>query len=275
MQNRAFIRLVRTAFFATAIAALPQAPSAQEAALTFDWQIGPHVGELGEEAKVDVPEGMMFLGHADTVRLLQAMENPTSGYELGTITPVDENESWFVFFEFDETGYISAEESDELDAVKLLDTIREGNEMANRKRTDNGWAPMSIDGWQAPPLYNESTQNLEWAISGNSEGLPIINHDIRMLGRYGVMQVSLVADPDDYERVLPAVQNMLHSFRFKVGHGHSEYVAGDRVAEYGLAALITGGIAVKTGLLRRFSRLIAVLCVSAGVLMKKYFSRAA
>ncbi len=68
------------------------------------WQNGPSVGVLGEIAEIHVPAGHVFAGASDTKILMEAMQNPTSGKELGFVAP--EKLDWFVVFEFDDTGYV-------------------------------------------------------------------------------------------------------------------------------------------------------------------------
>jgi uncharacterized membrane-anchored protein len=178
------------------------------------------------------------------------MGNPTSGDELGFLAPT--SMVWFVVFEFNETGYIKDDEKDKLDADAMLKSIKEGNEYANEQRKKMGAAPLHITGWEQPPKYNPETHNLEWAIRGESEGSPIVNYNTRLLGRKGVMEVSLVVEPEKLAATLPEYQALLKDYSFQHGQSYAEYRSGDKVATYGLAALVTGGAAVaavKTGLL--------------------------
>ena len=86
-------------------------------------------------------------------------------------------------FEFEDVGYVKDDEKDSLDANALLESIKQGTEAGNKERRKRGWATMTILGWETPPRYNETTHNLEWAIRGQSEGEPVINHNTRLLGR--------------------------------------------------------------------------------------------
>ena len=127
------------------------------------------------------------------------------------------------------------------------------------------------------PRYNPETNNLEWAIDAlgdepDGSSHPILNHNIRLLGRHGVMKVSLVVDPEDYATVLPEVSGLLDGFSFQAGSKHSEYRSGDKVAKYGLAALVAGGaaaVALKTGLFKKFGKLLIVVVVAIAAFFKK------
>ena len=57
------------------------------------------------------------------------------------------------------------------------------------RNAERGWPELKIIGWQQVPRYNPTTNNLEWAIYGESEGKPVVNWNTRLLGRKGVMKV--------------------------------------------------------------------------------------
>jgi uncharacterized membrane-anchored protein len=251
---------------------------AQDAAppVQLAWQPGPTTGAVGAHARIEVPPGYVYLGKQDTIRLLELMQNPTSGAELATLSPAATNEDWFLFFTFEDVGYVKDDERDELDADALLESIREGTEAANEVRRDNGWSELHITGWERAPTYNASTNNLEWAIRAESEGGPTLNHNIRLLGRRGVMSAELVTSPEHYASAVAAVGTLLSGFSFTEGNGYAEYAPGDKVAEYGLAALVTGGaaaVALKTGLFKKFWKLIVVAVLGLGALLKRVLGR--
>ena len=173
-------------------AADPEATKEPSLLDKINWTKGPAKAELKSLAEVQVPEGFMFTSAKGTQNLLEAMGNPTSGSELGFLAPT--SLVWFVVFEFADVGYVKDDDKDKLDADKLLKSIKEGTEAANKYREKMGAAPLHITGWEIPPRYNEQTHNLEWAIRGESEGSPVINYNTRLLGRKGVMEVNLVID---------------------------------------------------------------------------------
>ncbi|MCB9896666.1 MAG: DUF2167 domain-containing protein [Planctomycetes bacterium] len=236
----------------------------------FEWQPGPTQASLGSQGILDVPEGYLFLGGRETRRLLEMMENPTSGEELGTLTPADENENWFLFFEFDDVGYVDDDQSD-LDADDLLDSLREGTEAGNEERRAHGWQELTITGWRRTPYYNPSTNNLEWAVDVRTAGQADIgiNHDVRLLGREGVMRVSLVCDAADYARVAPQIDSLLSGFAFRSGRRYDEFQSGDKIAEYTLGTLVTGAVLAKTGLLQKLWKVIVAALVGLAALFKK------
>jgi len=277
---------VATAVFASFIAmsALLAAPAAwaeepnvqsEEQGLDINWEKGPTTAALGDIAEIEVPEGYVFAGAEDTRKLLEAMQDIPSGKELGFMA--DTEDDWFVIFEFDDIGYVKDDEKDSLDADAILKSIRESNDKANEIRRKKGWSVVNLKGWYIQPRYNPSTNNLEWAVEGvSNEGGPVTNLNTRILGRNGVMEVTLVTDPSRMEDLMPVYEGLLSDFSYNKGKRYSEYVQGDKLAKVGLTALIVGGAAAaaaKTGLLKGLWKIIVAGAVAVGAFFKKLFNR--
>jgi uncharacterized membrane-anchored protein len=238
------------------------------------WQKGNSVGTLGDIAQVKVPQGFVFAGGNDTRLIMEANQNPTNGRELGFVAP--ENDTWFAVFEFDDVGYVKDDDKDSLDADALLDSIKQGTEAGNKERLRRGWSTMTIVGWEQPPHYDELTHNLEWAVNATSEGFRVVNHNTRMLGRGGVMEVTLVTDPTTLAETLPKFKTMLQGFEFNQGHRYAEFRKGDKTAAYGLTGLIVGGAGaalVKTGAFKWLWKALVGGFLAISALVKKLFSR--
>ena len=227
------------------------------------WQKGPLKASLGGLAEINIPAGFLFTDRKGTEKLLELTQNIPNGKEVGAVIPVSRKEGekiWFVIFEFNEVGFVRDDEKGKIDADGLLKSIREGTEQSNDIRKEKGWPAFHVLDWQSPPFYDQSTNNLTWAIRGQDEkGETSVNHSIRILGRRGTMNVDLVLDPDEYATVLPAFNNLMNTFQFQQGSRYADFVKGDKVAEYGLTALIAGGagaLAVKTGLFMKMWKFI-------------------
>ena len=245
----------------------------------FEWIDGPATGRLGSHAEIEIPAGYRFLDGRGAKAFLAMLENPPTDREVGLVLPADPGEDddfWFVVFEYDALGYVKDDEKDDLDADGILDSIRDGTERANEERARRGWGSVHVVGWERPPFYNEGTHNLEWAIRGRSDDGDSINYSTRLLGRRGVMSADLVLGPDQLAAVTPAYQELLGGFRFRSGETYAEFTKGDKIATYGLTALVAGGagaVAAKTGLLARFWKLIVAGVLGVGAFFRRMFSR--
>lgn len=205
------------------------------------WQRGPLEALIGDKATITVPAGYVFLGSTDTKKFMEASHNVSSGHEY-LLAP--ENLQWFSLFSFEPIGYVKDNETIDADAV--LDTVKEGTKQGNEERKSRGWSTMSIVGWRFKPHYDRDSKLLEWAFVGrdDSTSSDVINYNTRLLGRSGVMDVVLVSDPGILDTAAATLKTILtDGYQFAPGEKYAEFKQGDRVAEYGLAALVAGGAA--------------------------------
>jgi uncharacterized membrane-anchored protein len=235
---------------------------------SIDWQSPPGKAQLGDVATIDIPASCRFTGEEGTAKFLELTENPTDGSELGILfcaSPTVEGNKWFMVFSYDPSGYVKDDERATLDADKILASLKRGNEAANKERKSRGWEPVNLDGWMRPPYYDSLTHNLTWATKASSPSGSSMNHSVRLLGRGGVMHVDLVGDVEQAELIVPAFDSAVTSYAFESGQTYAEWKPGDKVAEYGLTALIAGGAgaaAVKLGLFGKLWKLILTVVLA-------------
>ena len=269
---------VLAAFAAAASSLLAQEPKARP---KLNLLKGPASAQLGSAARIEVPVGYVFVDAKSIQALLKAQGEPVSGRELGLLKAT--NEHWSVMFEFSDIGYVKDDDKDKLDPDKLLEAIKRGTAEGNKERVRAGTPPLEIIGWEMPPRYEASTHNLEWAIRASSEGRPILNYNTRLLGRKGVMEVVLIVEPEQLPATLPTFRDLLAGYSFQTGEKYAEFHAGDKVAKYGLAALVVGGAAVgaaKLGLLtgllvflKKGWKLVIVAFAAVATFFKKMFTK--
>lgn len=216
------------------------------------WQDGPCKAKLGEVAELDVPDGYRFTGAAGARNWAEATGNPPNPRECGVLVPADYR--WSLCFAYSSDGYVSDAEQDQLDADSIMASIRQGTELGNAYRRQHGFSELHVTGWAEAPHYDSYSHNLVWAIRCTSDQGEGVNYNTRLLGRGGVMSANLVISPEQFGSTLPTVKGLLTGFRYRSGQKYEEWRSGDRVAEYGLGALILGGgaaVAAKTGLLSK------------------------
>ena len=219
--------------------------------------VGPGKGVMLDVGQIEVPVGYEFYDGKTTRAFMKAVGEPVSGQEVGLLMPTNGN--FTVFFEFSDIGYVKDDDKDKLDAEKLLASIKRGNDEGNKERAKAGNPPLEIIGWEMPPRYDDKTHNLEWSIRARSAGEEILNYNTRLLGRKGVMEVVLVVDPENLQATLPLFRQALGGYSFQGGQTYAEYRSGDKVAKYGLAALVVGGAAVGAAKLGLFATLAVFL----------------
>lgn len=219
----------------------------------FHWQKGPMTAKLGDQATIEIPQGFVFLDKPELPAFFEATQNFANGRELGIVAP--DNLDWFVIYEFEDVGLVKDDEKDKLDADALFKSMNEAQEAGNEERKKRGWSELKLHGWAQKPHYDNETHNLEWSIKLGSPGAKVqsVNHSTRLLGRRGVMSAELIVDENSYAATTPAYRNLNKAFAYTSDNKYSAWVKGDKVAEYGLGALVLGGAAAaaaKTGLFK-------------------------
>ncbi len=222
---------------------------------------GPAKVALGKIAEYQLLPGQHFVGADSLDRFYELTENMRSGREVGVVL---DPRGWMLFFTFSDVGYVKDDEKDKLDADKLLASLREGQDAANEERRKQGWDEMKLQGWAAKPRYDATTNNLTWALqltsSQDGHKSVWINESIRMLGRGGYMNVTLVADPEEYAAASQDTARLLAgNFGYIQGHRYAEWKQGDKIAAVGLSALVLGGGAAAAAKLGLFGKLGALL----------------
>ena len=237
-------------------------------------------GKLGNRAEIVIPKDWRFTDGNGTRKLMVLYGNPATDRELGTLAQEGIGDPPWIIFEFDESGYVKDDDKDELNADDLLASLQEGQKAGNEYRRKNGMDELEILGWAVPPRYNEKTHNLEWATKLHSIGSPAdeisINFNTRLLGREGVMEVTLVCEPDELNDMIAEQEKILTGFSYIEGQRYAEYRAGDKIAEYGLTGLVAGGAAfalAKSGFFTKFAKPLIIGAIAMLAAIKKFFGK--
>jgi uncharacterized membrane-anchored protein len=229
---------------------------AEESQIT--WMEGPVVVDVGSNlAQIDLGSDYLFANGDDTRAIMSYIGNPPSDYEVGMVASKDENASWFIVFEHYPVGYIRDDDKDKIDAAAILESYRKGTEKGNKERVDQGFPPLKIVGWYEEPYYDEQTHNFTWAMLAENDEGQVVNYNIRLLGRKGYMSAVLVADPSTLTALKPQLAGIIGNLSYKSGNRYTEFVQGDKVAKYGLTALVAGSAgaaAVKFGLFKALAK---------------------
>ena len=271
----AFLFLTVTAMSHSAVAAdKPGAPtmSEQEFTASLKFQQGKITLPDGI-ATLNLPESFRYLGPDDAQRVLvEAWHNPPRDMKtLGMIvpaglSPASEN-GWGVIVTFDKDGHVKDDDADSIKYDTLLKDMQESVQANNEERKKEGYPAMSLLGWAEKPSYDKQTHKLYWAKEIGTEGASenTLNYNIRVLGRDGVLVLNAIAGMTQIGQIKGEMQTVTAFTDFSAGNRYADFDSKtDKVAEYGIAALVAGGIAAKLGL---FGKLFALLLVFKKVLL--------
>jgi uncharacterized membrane-anchored protein len=243
------------------LAVFPLLASADASAQDIQWVQGPATVTLGDQATIELSRGHIFANASDTKRIMEMSGNLPGDSEVGLITSADEESEWYLIFEYFPVGYISDEDQDDIDAKALLKSISEGTEAGNEYRRENGFEALHVIGWRQKPHYDPKTHNLIWSLAAEDDaGEQAVNYNIRLLGRQGYISATLVTGPLTLPADVKEVEKILPNFSYNDGKRYAEFREGDKLAGYGLAALVAGGAgaaALKLGLFAKLGQFLA------------------
>lgn len=237
-------------------------------------------------ATLDVPDTFTYLGAEDAQSVLEDYwGNPPDDTVLGMLFPAEipltADESWGVVITYEEDGYVEDGDAADLDYDELLTTMQSDIAENNEARRELGYGEMELVDWAAPPRYDPETNKLYWAKNLRFEGTTsnILNYNIRVLGRRGVLVLNAVAAMDQLAPVEGRMDDVMAFVNFNEGNRYIDFDPDmDDVAAYGIGALVAGKLAAKVGILKglaifaaKFWKLIAIAFVGVGAFLKKMF----
>ena len=212
-----------------------------------------------------------YLDSAETEKLLLAWGNPEGSGTEGAIVPVDvdpfEDGGWAVILTYKDDGHIDDSDAAKFDYDDMLKDMRSDEDDVNDARKKANYATMHLVGWAEKPHYDSSAKKLYWAKEIDFSDSPkhTLNYDVRVLGREGVLSMNAVASMDQLAQIRDDMKPLIEVAEFTPGNRYAEFNSKtDKLAEYGLGALIVGGVAAKLGL---FGKLLAIIIAAKKVII--------
>lgn len=213
-----------------------------------------------------------YLGQADARRVLEEFwGNPPDDTVLGMIVPsdapLDAASTWAAIVTYSEEGYVSDEDANAIDYDEMLREMQAGTAEENEMRREGGYPTVELVGWASPPRYDAVAKKLHWAKELAFEGDEghTVNYDVRVLGRRGFLSLNAIGDMEQLPAMQAGMQRLIPQVDFVDGERYADFDAStDKVAAYGLAALVGGTLAAKTGL---FAKLLALLVAAKKIVI--------
>jgi len=240
-------------------------------------------------ATLHVPDNFYYLDPTDSETVLVDMWGnlPGTGTDtLGMLVPKVsapyEDDAWGVTIEYENDGNVSDEDADAIDYDELLADMQSDTREASKERVAQGYETIELIGWASKPYYDKASHKLHWAkeLRFGDDELHTLNYNIRALGREGVLVLNFIAGMDQKETIDANLNSVLAMAEFNQGSRYEDFNPDlDKVAAYGIGALVAGKVAAKAGLfaaalifLKKFGIFIVV---GFGALFKKLFGRKA
>jgi uncharacterized membrane-anchored protein len=234
--------------------AAQDAPDPQRLEAGLQYQTGT-IALPGGIATLRLPAGYRFLDGDNAERVIvDGWGNPPGEKPLGMIVPAGtsplDDAGWGVVVTFMDDGFVKDDDAGEIDYDKLLRQMQEETRADNAERVKLGYPALELVGWAARPHYDAATHKLYWArelADVGSSGTHGLNYDVRVLGRRGVLSLNAVAAMPMLPDIERDMQGVLGFVDFNEGHRYADFTRGDKVAAYGVGALVAGTLAAKAG----------------------------
>lgn len=269
-------KILSVAIFAITTQAMAAADSSphQMTPEEFMAQLHFQTGKItlpGNLATLDMPPSFRYLPPADAKRLLtEGWGNPPDDKSLGMIVPADidplSKDGWAVDIEYDKDGHVKDDDANSIDYSKMLKDMQEGIADENPERKKQGYPELSLIGWAEQPTYDAQAHKLYWAKEIRFADTPenTLNYNVRVLGRNGVLVLNAISSIKQINQIKGEMKNVTAFTEFTAGNRYNDFDSStDKVAEYGIAALVAGGVAAKLGL---FGKLVAILIAAKKII---------
>lgn len=222
---------------------------------SLPWQVG-EVDVADGVATLSLTDGARFVGPEAAAHVLEQWGNPPDMEKAGLILPAGAHllgpGSWAVLVDYDADGWVDDADAASIDYDELLTEMKATNAESSAERVRMGLDPLDLVGWAEPPRYEKDRKVLYWARDLRSNDDRVLNYEVRVLGRGGVLSLNAVADLEDLPAVRGGMEPIRSAARFTPGNTYADYQPGvDNKAAFGIAALVAGGaLASKGGLLK-------------------------
>ena len=248
---------------------------------------GPAVLTLADQAALKLPADYFFIPKAEGGRIMRALGNTVDEPTFfGLIVGTNPGDEWMVIVRFHKEGYIKDDDAKNWNADKLLQDLKDGNTETNKDRVARGFEEWEVVGWMEKPAYDPATHRLVWSVLTKRKGEPDtvekgVNYNTYALGREGYFSLNLLTLSSQVDTDKSAAHELLAALSYDSGKRYENFnAATDRVAAYGLAALIGGVAAKKLGLIAvigafvlKFAKLIGLAAVGVWAGFKGLFRR--
>lgn len=272
----------------------PSSEVERKAELAAAWQAASNAGTAGpadvaliDQATLKLPAGDFFVPKAEGIRVMRALGNTIHDASfVGLVLGTRQNDRWLVVITYIKEGYIKDDAAKDWNADDLLKNLKEGVEESNKDRAARGFPEMEVIGWIEPPNYDATSHRLVWSVLGKDKGTPDyarkdVNYNTYALGRDGYFSLNLLSDSTKVATDKSAAHELLANLTYQSGKRYEDFSAStDRIAEYGLLALVGGVAAKKLGLLAlllafvlKFAKAIFVAAAVFGTGVLKFFRR--
>jgi uncharacterized membrane-anchored protein len=242
------MKLLRRTISVMALAALPAmasaetgpTPTTQEQRVAeiraMHWSHEGNLTLARSHSSFALPAGFSGVVGADANRLVElanARSDKTADAYL-----VDSSNHSEVLLEYFDSGYVTLDDLGQINASEMLAQIKQATEDSNADRRAANIEEMHVTGWLQEPTFDHATNTAYWALAAATPSHGLVNAVALRLGRNGYEKFTWIVPPEEFRPASGTLDAALKSHTFDPDYRYSDHLSTDKVAGYGIAALI-------------------------------------
>lgn len=220
----------------------------------INWTEGPQVVSIEKNtAKLKLPAHYFYMDGKNMENVAKMAGFPALKNITGVLFPNVDEKDWFILLQYESDGHVDdrAAVNAEIKDAKLLQEILSFKSPGISEVESN--FPFTPEKWLKTPQYDPVKREVTFALQVKPEKQGMSSEAVeqhRLLGRDGVLIVTLVCPHGKYALGQQQLEKILHNLSFAPGKAYGDFVPGkDKVTQTSDTAFMMRGFeAEKPGL---------------------------
>lgn len=235
-------------------------PTAQQAAVQDElgkmhWSKAGDYTLPASKSKLAIPADFVGVFGPEAQRVME-LTNGTPHPQTEAVL-IDKEDDMIVF-DWQPEGYVSSDDWGDMGAAAMLRSITENTAADNAERAKQHFPDLTVTGWLKEPTLDHGSNTAFWTIELQESSRPLVNSIALRLARQGYERIVWVADKERYANST-ILQTMLTANNFPIGLRYVDHATGDKMAGYGVAALVATVAGAKIAKAAGFVGLLVLL----------------
>ena len=205
---------------------------------SFDWmKEGQHVLPLSN-VQLDLPPGYLMITGKDAQTFSQLVS--VDAAEQVEAVVFHENFESYIFFLFNDRGFVSLDGWDEIDSNALLEAISRHIDKTSVQMKEAGIPPVRVKEWKQQPQLDRDARNVTMAITLQDiedASCAYCSYGIH-LGRKGYLGLSWLTKEKQYNPSRNDLEIIMKGLSFQEGDLYEDYEPGDTIADGSIAHVV-------------------------------------
>ena len=222
--------------------------------LDFDWvstDVRSQINIPNSKASINL-EDFYYVDILENYRQVQQLMYWSNGIEYPRTTHYldiylsDQNSYVVNVDKFIGDGYIKGDDWSQVDPNEFLKELKSASIENNKERLKNGYNIVQDIRWHIKPEFNKDLGYVYYSlIVTYDDGSETFNSTAMVLGREGYTDLTFVFKENIAHLMPNEIDKVVQNFDYNSGVQYSDFKAGDKVAAYGVGALVAGSLGIK------------------------------